>query len=279
MSVSVIIPAYDVAAVIERAIASVLAQTRPAHEIIVIDDGSSDTTGDVVRHLAAAHPRVGLITLETNSGPARARNVGIQAATGEWIGLLDADDTWAPARIEILLNIAVAQGADFVVDNIVFYDEVAGQVSRRHFEAPWRTQVIDLENLFRNHLPGATKNVGYGTFQPLVRRAFLRAHAIAYDENLRAGEDWKFNAEIVLSGAKAVVCNEPLYTYYQPIGGVSGSVSPHSRTPRRREDQLSQTVMDLKQKYGAVITPAVARAMDEKSAKLLARHRAMLAGE
>lgn len=95
VTISVVIPAYNSAAHIARAIDSVLAQTRPADEIIVVDDGSTDATAAVVQSFGNA---VRLIA-QANAGAAAARNTGIMAAAGDWIAFLDADDEWLPKRL------------------------------------------------------------------------------------------------------------------------------------------------------------------------------------
>ncbi len=96
ITISVIIPAYNIEKYIARALRSVLGQTRPADEIIVVDDGSTDGTaeeikkfGDKVRYLYQA-----------NSGPSTARNTGIRAATCKWIAFLDGDDEWLPEYLQ-----------------------------------------------------------------------------------------------------------------------------------------------------------------------------------
>jgi len=90
-TVSVVIPAYNAEATIERAIESVLHQTLPPEEIIVVDDGSTDGTAEKVRQY---EPKVRYL-FESHSGPSKARNFGILAAQqGEWIAFLDADDEW-----------------------------------------------------------------------------------------------------------------------------------------------------------------------------------------
>lgn len=93
---SVVIPAYNAAATVRRAIESVRAQTWPAHEIIVVDDGSSDATAEVVRQLGTD---IKLIQ-QPNSGVSVARNAGAAAATGDWLAFLDADDRYAVDRIK-----------------------------------------------------------------------------------------------------------------------------------------------------------------------------------
>ncbi|MHC5183928.1 MAG: glycosyltransferase family 2 protein [Planctomycetota bacterium] len=92
--VSVVIPAYNAEACIERAVDSVLAQSLPVHEIIVVDDGSSDKTCQVVEQFG---DKVVLI-LQANAGVSVARNTGIKVAKGNWIAFLDADDEWLPEK-------------------------------------------------------------------------------------------------------------------------------------------------------------------------------------
>jgi len=101
-TVSVIIPAYNAAAHVVRAIDSALQQTHPPLEILVIDDGSKDRTADVV---AALPPPVRLIRKE-NGGPATARNLGASLAKGDWLALLDADDWWYPNKLRAQLACA-----------------------------------------------------------------------------------------------------------------------------------------------------------------------------
>lgn len=97
MKISAIIPAFNAERTIARALHSVLAQTRPADEILVIDDGSTDKTTDAVR---AFGDRVRLIT-QANAGVSVARNTGIQSASGDWIAFLDADDEWLPEKLAL----------------------------------------------------------------------------------------------------------------------------------------------------------------------------------
>jgi len=93
---SVIIPAYNAEKFITRAIDSVLEQTWPAHEIIVIDDGSTDTTAASVASFGASVRYV----YQNNAGVSAARNSGAQAATGDWLAFLDADDFYYPDRLK-----------------------------------------------------------------------------------------------------------------------------------------------------------------------------------
>ncbi len=94
--VCVVIPTYNRAFLLKRALDSVLKQTRPADEVIVVDDGSTD---DTVSMLKSMYPEINLIQ-QYNSGVSKARNTGILAARHEWIALLDSDDTWHKDKLE-----------------------------------------------------------------------------------------------------------------------------------------------------------------------------------
>lgn len=95
MSVSVVIPTYNRARQVVSAVDSVLAQSVPVHEVIVVDDGSDDDTAAVLRPYGKA---VRLLRQE-NRGVSSARNLGIRAARGEWLALLDSDDRWLPDKL------------------------------------------------------------------------------------------------------------------------------------------------------------------------------------
>ncbi len=104
--VSVIIPVYNGAAFIRRAVDSVLAQTFQDVEMIIIDDGSRDNTQTVLDRLSK-QPNIRCYS-QGNSGPAHARNTGIQAARGEYIAFLDCDDIWMPDKLEA--QVAILRG-------------------------------------------------------------------------------------------------------------------------------------------------------------------------
>lgn len=101
--VSVIIPCFNAAETICHALDSIAAQTCPVHQVICVDDASTDHTHSVIANWQADHPNVALqiLRLTTNAGPSAARNLGWQMATGEYIAFLDADDAWHPQKIAL----------------------------------------------------------------------------------------------------------------------------------------------------------------------------------
>lgn len=107
--VSVIIPTYNRAASLKRALESVISQSLSATEIIVVDDGSTDNTQQFI---ASTYPQVHYL-YQGNKGVSAARNAGIQAATGEWICLLDSDDSWQANKIEKQCQ-ALAEQTDYL---------------------------------------------------------------------------------------------------------------------------------------------------------------------
>lgn len=186
-TVSVVIPTYNAAAYLSEAIESVLAQTYPAAEVIVIDDGSEDEAPK----LAAAY--AGRITYvrQERGGPSSARNAGILAARGEWVAFLDADDIWMPNFLKELLRAGTACAADLVfcdhqhllhgLSGGPTLQERLGIKSRLRILAPHRILLNPFELLL---------DVGsyFATSAVLVRRGALLEVGL-FDESLTSCED------------------------------------------------------------------------------------------
>ena len=113
MEVSVIIPAFNAADTIVRAIDSVRSQNTPSLEIIVIDDGSVDDTVNVVRSCIRAGENIQLIKMPKNSGVSAARNAGIKVARGKFLAFLDADDIWLPEKLRKQIEVMEQGSADY----------------------------------------------------------------------------------------------------------------------------------------------------------------------
>lgn len=107
--ISVVVPVYNVEKYLPKCLDSLLAQTWQELEIIVVDDGSPDNSWDIMQEYARRDSRVRLIR-QKNGGLSAARNAGVEAARGEWIGFLDSDDYVAPEMYERLYCAAVEPG-------------------------------------------------------------------------------------------------------------------------------------------------------------------------
>lgn len=119
---SVIIPAYNVSAYLEKCVSSVLEQTRGDFEVIVVNDGSTDSTPKICEQLREKDKRVRVIH-KSNGGVSSARNIGIQAATGEYVFFLDGDD-WIPEYcLSDLHGVRERTHADIVMGNYCRFDE------------------------------------------------------------------------------------------------------------------------------------------------------------
>jgi colanic acid/amylovoran biosynthesis glycosyltransferase len=177
--VTVVIPTFNRAHCIARAIESVERQTHPSIEIIVVDDGSTDTTASLVQSLDSIRPLT-LIQLGCNAGAAAARNRGIAAGKGDYVAFLDSDDEWHPRKLERQLGALSARGPEFgaCYTAIASYDErgrLCG-LSRAIEEGDIR------ELLLTHNLVGSTSAV-------IVRRELLRAIG-GFNPALRSCQDW-----------------------------------------------------------------------------------------
>lgn len=196
-TVSVVIPAYNAARWIAETIASALDQTYPPREVIVVDDGSTDDTAC----RAERFPPPVRVLRKANGGPAAARNLGIAAASGTWIALLDADDRWLPRKLERQL-LLTAPDVALVHTALVDDEESAPLPETLAFDDLWKANRI------------ANSSV-------LIRRDAVVALG-GFDENikLKSVEDYHLWLRLAATGARIVLCREPL-TFYRRGNGLS----------------------------------------------------------
>lgn len=129
--VTVVTPSHNSSRYIEETIRSVRAQTFSDWEQIIVDDCSTDNTRDIVRKIAQDDPRIKLIELSENTGPANARNVAIRAARGRYIAFLDSDDKWYEEKLERQLEFMEAGGIAFSYTSYVVIDESGKKAGTR----------------------------------------------------------------------------------------------------------------------------------------------------
>src|SRR5215218_8686584 len=209
--VSIIVPAYNAAGFLKRALHSALAQTMPDLELIVVDDASSDATLSVAREVAARDPRVLVLHNEHNRGMYPTYNRAIDAARGEWIAALDADDVWLPERLERML--AVADGEDLVSD-----DQLILRTPSSHGGGFKMSSLLSSHGLTMREPRrlGKLEFVRHdlGLLKPLISNSFLRRHELRYNADLKIGADFLLYFEFLLAGARWLQLPAGYYLYW-----------------------------------------------------------------
>jgi succinoglycan biosynthesis protein ExoO len=214
--VSVIVPAYNVAGCLERALDSALVQTIPDLEILVVDDGSSDATFDVACRVAARDPRVRVLRNERNLGIGASRNLAFSEAQGEWLALLDGDDVWLPTRLERML--AVSECAAVVSDDVYVMRGLSTKLREPVFCSFLQLRGLNLTEPRHLSLLDLVWH-DIALIQPMFRRSFLEQHGLQYDPVLRINEDFRFYLEILALEPRWLQLPEAYYLYFTDRAG------------------------------------------------------------
>jgi glycosyltransferase involved in cell wall biosynthesis len=199
-SISVVIPAYNAAKFITLAVDSVLAQTYPVAEILIVDDGSIDETAQIVSGLSSP---VRLIR-KTNGGPAAARNLGARQAIGDWLAFLDADDSWLPEKLERQMTLARPE-----VGLIhCLYKEPSGMAV---------PDVICFDDLWERNYIGCSTVL-------MRKELFLKLDGFDVDPKLVGVEDYNFWMRVAASGYLLVTLQDVLIRYTPAPGSLTQQV-------------------------------------------------------
>ena len=151
-TVSVVMPAYNAERFVEQAILSVRNQSVTDWDLLVLDDGSTDRTVQIVQRLAAEDSRIRIILNEKNIGVARTRNRGFDLCQGQYVALLDSDDIWHPQKLEKQLALAEEKNADLVYCTYAIVDG-QGQKVRLDYVVP---ETVSLQDLLRENVIGCS---------------------------------------------------------------------------------------------------------------------------
>jgi len=214
-SVSVVVPAYNAMPDVLEAVESALSQERPASEVVVVDDRSSDGTGDALR--TRFGDRVRVITGKYGSASA-ARNAGWRAATGEWIAFLDADDLWMPDKLSA--SLALFTAAPHAI--WCFTDGTVRDLEGRE-HASLLARWVDLDEPYCGSPVAELIDVNFIlTSSVLVRRSALEALG-GFDETLSHAEDVDLWIKLSRRGL-ATASGRPLVRYRARDTGLSAQV-------------------------------------------------------
>lgn len=211
-AVSIIMPAYNVAPYVEQALRSALAQTFTDFEVIVVDDGSKDTTAEIVKTIAQEDARVRLVQ-QANRGLAGARNTALRAARGEMFALLDSDDVWEPQFLEAQMAILEARPeVDIVTGNGWYLNGPNhGQLARPFPDA---RRDPDLTSIIADE---------WSVFIMSVFRRRVYTTIGAFDEEMRSNEDYDFWLRAAMAGCVFVRNDRPLGHYRVRTDSLSAS--------------------------------------------------------
>ena len=201
INISVIIPTYNRASTIAQCIESVISQTYPVDEIIIIDDHSTD---DTIKLLNKFGDKVSILSTEKQSGAQAARNIGIKAAKSDWIAFLDSDDEWLPNKIkEQIATLKTANNNLMTVVHSDCYIKNINSDDTKH----WKLDKIDGENVYKQLLAKSS------TFFPAIltsKKALAKINFL--DENVPSYHEWD-TAIRLAKYCRFIHIQEPLFTY------------------------------------------------------------------
>lgn len=199
--VSVIVPVYNREHLIEETFDSILAQTYRPIEIVAINDGSTDTSLQILKTYSERYPGLFTVIDQHNTGQVIARNNGIRAAKGEYFAFLDSDDKWLPEKLEKQIPLFKKTNVALVYSGIEKIDD-QGKPYNIELCDPTRTHNLYLHLLVRNQMTGGTV---------VITRAALKKAGL-FDESFKAAENWDLWLRICRDHHAALV-NEPLLQY------------------------------------------------------------------
>ena len=231
---SIIIPVYNVAPYLRECLDSVLAQTFADWDVICIDDGSTDGSGAILDEYAVKDKRFRVIH-KANGGVSSARNAGLDAAMGEWVWFVDADDAIHPDSLTFLVKLI---RADSAAKTISFTTQMEGEQVFGHWDClPDVSQRISIDYIdsqsLRMHRRGAWATI---VRADIAKRFFFRKYAI--------GEDVLYHMSILWAYPETSLLSAPLYFYRIRSGSaVNGIVS------KRKVADLLATECEMLQLY------------------------------
>lgn len=210
VSVSVVVPVRNASRYLAQAMESLLGQSLADAEIVLVDDGSEDGSGEMCRAYAREHSgRVKLVTPASPVGTGRARQLGIAAASGEYVAFADADDIAAPDMLEVLLHAALRHGADMVI---------ASYVVRRRTTS-FTVLADERPGMLLRHRTDILAPV----WNKLFRKEFLLANAITFPAS-KMFEDGVFVYKALACGPRVALCPGVVYTYIRRDHSVSSDI-------------------------------------------------------
>lgn len=208
-NISIIIPVYNAAVYIEQCIFSVLRQTMKNVEIIAVNDGSTDESKQILDRLAATDERLHVFH-QTNKGVSATRNLGLQKATGTFIGFCDADDWMEPGMLQELYTAITSNECDWAICNVtIVRDEQPAKLRLQLSDA-----VINVAGDRAEFVHGLMRfNYDNANWNKLFKASIIREQQLRFNEDMHIWEDLLFNLQYLQYVSKVVIVAKPLYNY------------------------------------------------------------------
>jgi hypothetical protein len=259
--VSVLIPCFNSADSIERAMDSVLEEASFALECIVVDDGSTDGSLDVIRRVAGRDPRVVVLALERNVGVSAARNRGLELVRGTWLTLLDADDRFLPGGLGTLVRAALEGDAAAIIGQQVWWDG----------HRQWQRARYDIDDIRQPGRKSLASNPGLLNYvsphAKLLRRDCWAG--LEFSGRVLGDQPWIIRA-LLRAGEGIEVIAETVYEWYRPAPDVpSTSITATTRSSvARGVEAIGVAVEALR----AVASEAAERLGADQRERVVARY-------
>lgn len=214
--VSIIIPTYNREDLISETLDSILAQTYVNWECIVVEDGSTDNTVEVINAYIKKDARFQYHhrPKERLKGGNAARNYGFELCNGDYVNWFDSDDVMFPNKIESKINLILNSDFDFVVCKGAIYESLPLLES-----SPWPLHLNG--NVLLNHIRG---RISFGTNGPLFKKEFLRNNQVLFNETLTDRQEWEFFNRLLLKNPRIAIYESPLFYYRSLKTGIRGRI-------------------------------------------------------
>ncbi|OFO18751.1 MULTISPECIES: glycosyltransferase family 2 protein [Streptococcus] len=216
--ISVIVPVYNVEAYLERCVESILQQTYAHFELILINDGSTDSSGQICDHLASQYENIKVYHIE-NAGVSNARNMGIQLATGSWVTFIDSDDFVTQDYLATLASAAEGLNVGFVIASL---HHIKNGIVTDIPSHSGKTELWSTEETMKELL--MTTRTSFFPVAKLFKRDLLADEK--FNTNYHLAEDALFLTELLLkTRCSCVFIDKPVYYYDHREGSATTSVN------------------------------------------------------
>lgn len=226
--VSVVIPAYNAESYLKRCLDSVLNQEFVEYEIIVVNDGSTDSTAKIIDEYSQIYKQI-IPVHQENKGVSAARNVGIEKSRGDWLVFVDCDDWIEPNMLHDLYSAVQMYTADLVMGKMYHCNGTNGQVKQHDLKEPLIecSQNPNCENSDEKAIVGYAlrRGVAYSNLAKMYRKTIVLENHIQFDSDFCYCEDVMFNCKFMMHAKKIRVLDSHCYTADSTPGSLTKKYS------------------------------------------------------